>query len=74
MGIVGGILISHWACLLIKTTGLILLDGGVDHSIKDDVLRLVEGDNESKVADLHEWRVGSKDVALNVSGVTGEKT
>ena len=73
MGIVGGILISRWAYLLIKTTGLILLDGGVDHSIKDDVLKLVEDDNESKVADLHVWRVGSKDVALIVSVVTGAK-
>ena len=73
MGIVGGILISRWAYLLIKTTGLILLDGGVDHSIKEDVLKLVEGDNESKVADLHVWRVGSKDVALIVSVVTGAK-
>jgi len=73
MGIVGGILISRWAYLLIKATGVILLDGGADHTIKDDVLKLVEGDNESKVADLHVWRVGSKDVALIVSVVTGEK-
>lgn len=73
MGIVGGILISRWAYLLIKATGLILLDGGVDHTIKDAVLKLVEGDNESKVADLHVWRVGSKDVALIVSVVTGAK-
>ena len=73
MGIVGGILISRWAYLLIKATGLILLDGGVDYTIKDTVLKLVEGDNESKVADLHVWRVGSKDVALIVSVVTGAK-
>jgi len=73
MGIVGGILISRWAYLLIKATGLILLDGGADHTIRDNVLKLVEGDNESKVADLHVWRVGSKDVALIVSVVTGAK-
>jgi cation diffusion facilitator family transporter len=73
MGIVGGILISRWAYLLIKATGVILLDGGADHTIKDNVLKLVEGDNESKVADLHVWRVGSKDVALIVSVVTGAK-
>ena len=73
MGIVGGILISRWAYLLIKTTGVILLYGGADHTIRDHVLKLVEGDDESKVADLHVWRVGSKDLALIVSIVTGAK-
>jgi cation diffusion facilitator family transporter len=73
MGLVGGILISRWAYLLIKATGVILLDGGADHTIRDHVLKLVEGDDESKVADLHVWRVGSKDLALIVSIVTGAK-
>ncbi|TLM65878.1 MAG: CDF family Co(II)/Ni(II) efflux transporter DmeF [Deltaproteobacteria bacterium] len=71
MGIVGGVLISRWAYLLIKATGLILLDGGVDDVIKSKARALIEADNDSRVADLHLWRVGSKDVALVVSVVTG---
>ncbi|MHB8708073.1 MAG: CDF family Co(II)/Ni(II) efflux transporter DmeF [Desulfuromonadales bacterium] len=71
MGIVGGLMISRWAYLLIKATGLILLDGGVDDAIRNKARELIEADNESRVADLHLWRVGSKDVALIVSVVTG---
>ena len=71
MGIVGGLMISRWAYLLIKATGLILLDGGVDDAIRNKARELIEDDNESRVADLHLWRVGSKDVALIVSVVTG---
>lgn len=71
MGIVGGLLISRWAYLLIKGTGLILLDGGADVAIRNKARELIEADNESRVADLHLWRVGSKDVALIVSVVTG---
>jgi len=71
MGIVGGLLISRWAYLLIKITGLILLDGGVDDAIRSKARTLIEADNDSRVADLHLWRIGSKDVALIVSVVTG---
>jgi len=71
MGIVGGLLISRWAYQLIKVTGAILLDGGVASDIKSRVRALIESDNESQVADLHLWRVGSKGTALIVSVVTG---
>lgn len=71
MGIVGGVLISRWAYQLLKTTALILLDGGVADAVKARIRGLIEGDNESRVTDLHLWRVGSKDMALIVSVVTG---
>lgn len=71
MGIVGGLLISRWAYQLIMATGAILLDGGVASDIKSRVRALIESDDESQVADLHLWRVGSKGVALIVSVVTG---
>ncbi|MDT8441434.1 MAG: CDF family Co(II)/Ni(II) efflux transporter DmeF [Desulfuromonadales bacterium] len=71
MGIVGGLLISRWAYLLLKTTGLILLDGGMDDALRSQARSLIEADNESRVADLHLWRVGSKDMALVASVVTG---
>jgi cation diffusion facilitator family transporter len=71
MGIVGGLLISRWAYQLIRTTGLILLDGGIGTTIKSRVREAIESDNESQVTDLHIWRVGSRDMALVVSVVTG---
>jgi Co/Zn/Cd efflux system component len=64
-------LISRWAYQLIRTTGLILLDGGIGATIKSRVREAIESDNESQVTDLHIWRVGSRDMALVVSVVTG---
>lgn len=72
MGIVGSLLISRWAYLLIKATGIILLDGGVDSIVKEQIRERIEADGESRVADLHLWRVGSKNLALIASVVTGE--
>jgi cation diffusion facilitator family transporter len=71
MGIVGGLLISRWAYLLIRATGFILLDGGVAKAIRNKAREVIESDNESQVADLHVWRVGSKEMALVASVVTG---
>lgn len=73
MGIVGAILISRWAYQLLKNTGMILLDGGVADVVKARVRALIEEDKESRVTDLHLWRVGSKDMALIVSVVTGTR-
>jgi cation diffusion facilitator family transporter len=72
MGIVGSLLIGRWAYLLIKATGLILLDGGVDSAVKEQIRERIEVDGESRVADLHLWRVGSRDLALIASVVSGE--
>jgi cation diffusion facilitator family transporter len=72
MGMVGSLLIGRWAYLLIKTTGLILLDGGVDSVVKAQIRERIEVDGESRVADLHLWRVGSRSLALVASVVTGE--
>lgn len=73
MGIVGGILISRWAYMLLKTTGIILLDGGMDEALRQKAKALLEADNESRVTDLHVWRVGSKEVSLIASVVTGTR-
>ncbi len=73
MGIVGGLLISRWAYLLIRSTGVILLDAGVAAGVKARARELIEADTESQVVDLHVWRIGSRDMALIVSVVTGVK-
>jgi len=71
MGIVGGLLIIRWAYGLVHGTAFILLDGGVAADTRREVRRIVESDGESRVVDLHVWRVGSSDLAVIVSLVTG---
>ena len=72
MGVVGGLLISRWAYGLINDTGLILLDGELDPEIRKQAVALIESDEESKIADLHVWRLGSKEVSILATVVTGE--
>jgi cation diffusion facilitator family transporter len=71
MGIVGAVMIGRWSYLLIRTTSLILLDGGIDKGIKEKIRTIIESDNESRIVDLHVWQLGSKDMAVIVSVVTG---
>lgn len=71
MGIVGGILICRWSFQLTRSTLLILLDGGVDRKIHEMIREAVESDNESRIADLHLWRISSHEMAVVISVVTG---
>ncbi len=72
VGVLGGIMICRWALQLIKSTALILLDGGIERAMSDTIRQTIESDGDSRVADLHVWRVGSVDAAAIVSVVTGE--
>lgn len=71
MGIVGGVLIIRWAWGLVHGTAFILVDGGVAAETRRTVHHLIQSDGESRVVDLHVWRVGSSDMAVMVSLVTG---
>jgi len=70
MGIAGGLLICKWALGLLRSTGMILLDGGVDGRLRHKVQSLIEADNDSRVSDLHVWRIDSENMAAIVSIVT----
>ncbi len=70
MGIVGGLLISKWAWSLIRNTGAILLDGNAGEDICKKIQKAVESDNDSRVIDIHAWRIGSAETAANVSLTT----
>ncbi len=72
MGLAGGFLIVRWAYLLIKSTAVILVDGIAGEDVKQEIRRAVESDNDSRIADLHVWRVGSGEIAVIVSVVTGQ--
>ncbi len=63
MGIVGGLVILHWSASLLKDTGGILLDADVASETLDKVRQAIEADENSRVIDLHVWKVGPSERA-----------
>ncbi|MEE9936916.1 MAG: CDF family Co(II)/Ni(II) efflux transporter DmeF [Deltaproteobacteria bacterium] len=72
MGIVGAILILHWAVRLISATAKILLQREMDSPVAAEVRQIIEADGDSKVSDLHIWQVAQNQYACIVSLVTGK--
>jgi cation diffusion facilitator family transporter len=61
MGIVGAVLVAVWAKGLIVETGKVLLDREMDHPVVDEIRKVVETGadaGETRITDLHVWRVG----------------
>lgn len=61
MGIVGAVLVAVWAKGLIADTGKVLLDREMDHPVVEEIREVVEAGaegEETKITDLHVWRVG----------------
>lgn len=82
MGIFGAGLVAVWAKNLILETGKVLLDREMDHPVVLEIREAVETGPEAgdtRVADLHVWRVGKSlySCALSVvthdPGLTAEK-
>jgi len=75
MGIVGAILISIWARGLILQTGKVLLDREMDVSLVrsiSDTLESTSSAGDTRVVDLHVWRVGKNAYACALSLVTDD--
>jgi cation diffusion facilitator family transporter len=73
MGIVGAALVAIWAKNLIAETGKVLLDREMDHPIVDEIREAVEtgpAGGDTKIADLHVWRVGKGNYSCALSVVT----
>ncbi len=73
MGIVGAVLVAVWAKGLIVETGKVLLDREMDHPVVDEIREVVEtgpGVGDSRVTDLHVWRVGKKVYSCALTVVT----
>ena len=70
MGIVGGLVISRWAIGLLRETGHILLDGQADENLVARIRTLLENDADTRLCDLHVWRVSDNDAAAIISLVT----
>lgn len=61
MGLAGSALVAIWAKGLIVETGKVLLDREMDHPVVNEIREVVEDSRfpgESRVTDLHVWRVG----------------
>jgi len=58
MGIVGAILISHWAAGLMRESGCVLLDRSCNSHLLRKIREIIENVNEVRIVDLHLWRIG----------------
>ena len=70
MGIVGAAVITKWAHGLLKETSGILLDGSMDSEIQQTLIQTIESDKDSRISDIHVWKVGPNHYAAMISIVT----
>lgn len=77
MGIVGAILVAKWAKGLLAETGKVLLDREMDHPVVEEIREVVETGpeaGETRISDLHVWRVGKGAYSCAISVVTHDQT
>ena len=77
MGLAGAVLIAIWAKQLLADTGKVLLDREMDHPVVDEIREVVAANSkpgQTRIADLHVWRVGRASYACALSLVTGDPT
>ncbi len=72
MGIVGALLVGHWALGLARDSARVLLDAGDHGAIANAVRTAIEAEADNQIADLHLWRIGPAGYACIVSLVTHE--
>jgi cation diffusion facilitator family transporter len=66
VGILGALLIAHWAQRLLRDASDVLLDREMDHPLARTLRATLESDGDAQVADLHLWRVGRAQFAAVV--------
>lgn len=57
MGIVGAVVIARWSWSLMRDTSAVLLDAA-DPYLVEEVTQQIEGPGDSRIVDLHVWRIG----------------
>lgn len=70
MGIVGAIVILHWANGLLRDTSTILLDRGLPRETLTAIQSTVESVDDNRVTDFHVWPIGSHHFAAILSITT----
>jgi cation diffusion facilitator family transporter len=59
MGLVGAVVITSWSWGLLRQTTRILLDREMDEPVVQEIREVIEADGDSRILDLHVWRVGA---------------
>ena len=67
MGIVGAVMIVRWTYSLLAETGSILLDRETHNDMTTDIRNAIESDPDTRISDLHVWKVGQNKYACIVS-------
>jgi cation diffusion facilitator family transporter len=73
MGIVGAVLVAVWAKNLILATAKVLLDREMDAPVVEEIREVVEADvnrGDTRIVDLHVWRIGRQSYACALGVVT----
>ncbi len=70
MGIVGAAVILRWGYGLLRETAAILLDRDVSPETFEIILRRIKREPETKITDLHIWRLGQRDLGCIISLAT----
>ncbi len=69
MGLVGALVIARWSWSLMRDTADVLLDTADPHLIAE-ITEQVEGPGDSRIVDLHVWRIGPEAHAAILSVAT----
>ena len=70
MGVVGAVIITRWAYGLMLQTSPILLDAGIDNQYQRQIIETLEQDKDTKVSDIHIWKVSADHYAAAIAVVT----
>lgn len=69
MGIVGSLLVARWSVGLLRVTSGVLLDRQGPEAIREEIMKRIEEDGDSRVADLHLWAIGPEVYAVAMTVV-----
>ncbi|AGA90563.1 cation diffusion facilitator family transporter [Thioflavicoccus mobilis 8321] len=70
MGIAGALLVGRWAFGLARESAQVLVDAGNHDKIASEIREAIECDSDTRIADLHIWRIAPAGHACIVSLVT----
>ncbi len=76
MGMVGAVLVAIWAKGLIVETSRVLLDREMDHPVVEEIREVIgtlPGTGQTRLTDLHVWRVAHDAYACAMTVVFGDR-
>ena len=69
MGIVGAILVARWSWGLLGATSAVLLDRQAPKALRDNIRKLIEANDDTRVTDLHVWSIGPEIYSAQIAVV-----